>query len=196
MLIEEMINLSTEQYRQLLNKNIDVQSVSVYDEIGNILNIDDDFEIIASSGKIKGISGGSIVDGNSYTVSYLYYPIVNSKAVNLEETNPIVDGIKITAKDVTLALDIDNTKWSSSSTCTWKPDVIPFNGADQFMYPGAYEVRFFDEIVDTSSDAIHPSFGIARMNFEVWDVTPGRTPVKEEVTIIEEGDNLFKIMYL
>ena len=66
---------------------------------------------------------------------------------------------------------------------------IPFNGADQFMYPGAYEVRFFDEIVDTSSTSIHPSFGNARMNFEVWDVTPGRIPTKEEVTIIEEGDN-------
>ena len=27
------------------------------------------------------------------------------------------------------------------------------------------------------------------MNFEVWDVTPGRIPMKEEVTIIEEGSN-------
>tara|TARA_B100000212_G_C27123956_1_gene426154 strand:- start:32 stop:655 length:624 start_codon:yes stop_codon:yes gene_type:complete len=27
------------------------------------------------------------------------------------------------------------------------------------------------------------------MNFEVWDVTPGRVPYKEEVTIIEEGDD-------
>ena len=91
---------------------------------------------------------------------------MNSKAVNLEQTNPIVDGIKITAKDVTLDLDTENTKWSSSSTCTWEPIVIPFNGADQFMYPGAYEVRFFDEIVDSSSTSIHPSFGNSRINFD------------------------------
>ena len=188
-LVEEVINLSTEQYRQLLHENIDVESVSVIDDNGNILSINNDFEIIGSSGKIKGIQGSSLVDGNGYTISYLYYPIVNSKAVNLEQTNPIVDGIKITAKDVTLDLDTENTKWSSSSTCTWEPTVIPFNGADQFMYPGAYEVRFFDEIVDTSSTSIHPSFGNARMNFEVWDVTPGRIPTKEEVTIIEEGDD-------
>ena len=188
-LVEEVINLSTEQYRQLLHENIDVESVSVIDDYGNILSINNDFEIIGSSGKIKGIQGSSLVDGNGYTISYLYYPIVHSKAVNLEQTNPIVDGIKITAKDVTLDLNTENTKWSSSSTCTWEPIVIPFNGADQFMYPGAYEVRFFDEIVDTSSTSIHPSFGNARMNFEVWDVTPGRIPTKEEVTIIEEGDN-------
>ena len=88
-----------------------------------------------------------------------------------------------------LALNEDNTKWSSTSSCTWVPEVIPFNGADQFMYPGAYEVRFFNEIVDTSSTSLHPSFGNSRMNFEVWDVTPGRVPYKEEVTIIEEGDD-------
>ena len=74
---------------------------------------------------------------------------------------------KITAK-MWSSLNEDNTKWSSTSSCTWVPEVIPFNGADQFMYPGAYEVRFFNEIVDTSSTSLHPSFGNSRMNFEVW----------------------------
>ena len=187
--IEDQVVISIEQYRQLSYQNIDLESVQVYDASGNIFVIDQDYEILDEMGKIKGIAGGSITDGNTYTVSYLYYPIVNSKAVSLEETNPIVDGIKVTVQDVELALNVDNTKWSTSSSCSWSPEVIPFNGADQFMYPGAYEVRFFDEIVDTSSTALHPSFGISRMNFEVWDVTPGRIPMQEEVTIIEEGNN-------
>ena len=187
--IEDQVVISIEQYRQLSYQNIDLESVQVYDVNGNIFVIDQDYEILDEMGKIKGIAGGSITDGNTYTVSYLYYPIVNSKAVSLEETNPIVDGIKVTVQDVELALNVDNTKWSISSSCSWSPEVIPFNGADQFMYPGAYEVRFFDEIVDTSSTALHPSFGISRMNFEVWDVTPGRIPMQEEVTIIEEGNN-------
>ena len=50
-------------------------------------------------------------------------------------------------------------------------------------------MRFFIDIIDTSSTELHPSFGNSRMNFEVWDVTPGRIPIKEEVTIIEEGSN-------
>ena len=187
--IEDQVVISIEQYRQLSYQNIDLESVHVYDVNGNIFVIDQDYEILDEMGKIKGIAGGSITDGNTYTVSYLYYPIVNSKAVSLEETNPIVDGIKVTVQDVELALNVENTKWSISSSCSWSPEVIPFNGADQFMYPGAYEVRFFDEIVDTSSTALHPSFGISRMNFEVWDVTPGRIPMQEEVTIIEEGNN-------
>ena len=187
--IEDQVVISIEQYRQLSYQNIDLESVQVYDVNGNIFVIDQDYEILDEMGKIKGIAGGSITEGNTYTVSYLYYPIVNSKAVSLEETNPIVDGIKVTVQDVELALNVDNTKWSTSSSCSWSPEVIPFNGADQFMYPGAYEVRFFDEIVDTSSTTLHPSFGISRMNFEVWDVTPGRIPMQEEVTIIEEGNN-------
>ena len=169
--------------------NIDIGSISVRDEEGNSYDLDYDFELITDLGKIKGLSGGNLIDGETYLISYLYYPIINSKAVNLEETNPIVDGIKIRAKDVALSLNEQNTKWSTSSSCTWDPVVIPFNGADQFMYPGLYEVRFFNDIVDTSSTELHPSFGNSRMNFEVWDVTPGRIPVKEEVTIIEEGSN-------
>ena len=187
--IEDQVVISIEQYRQLSYQNIDLESVQVYDVNGNIFVIDQDYEILDEMGKIKGIAGGSITDGNTYTVSYLYYPIVNSKAVSLEETNPIVDGIKVTVQDVELALNVENTKWSISSSCSWSPEVIPFNGADQFMYPGAYEVRFFDEIVDTSSTTLHPSFGFSKMNFEVWDVTPGRIPMQEEVTIIEEGNN-------
>ena len=187
--IEDQVVISIEQYRQLSYQNIDLESVQVYDVNGNIFVIDQDYEILDEMGKIKGIAGGSITEGNTYTVSYLYYPIVNSKAVSLEETNPIVDGIKVTVQDIKLALNVENTKWSISSSCSWSPEVIPFNGADQFMYPGAYEVRFFDEIVDTSSTTLHPSFGISRMNFEVWDVTPGRIPMQEEVTIIEEGNN-------
>ena len=187
--VEDVISISLSQFRQLSKSNIDIGSISVRGEDGNLYALEYDFQLIPDLGKIKGISGGNLVDGETYLVSYLYYPIINSKAVNLEETNPIVDGVKIRAKDVTLSLNEQNTKWSTSSSCTWEPKVIPFNGADQFMYPGLYEVRFFNDIVDTSSTELHPSFGNSRMNFEVWDVTPGRIPMKEEVTIIEEGSN-------
>ena len=187
--VEDVISISLSQFRQLSKSNIDIGSISVRDEGGNSYDLNYDFELITNLGKIKGLSGGNLTDGETYLVSYLYYPIINSKAVNLEETNPIVDGVKIRAKDVTLSLNEQNTKWSTSSSCTWEPRVIPFNGADQFMYPGLYEVRFFNDIVDTSSTELHPSFGNSRMNFEVWDVTPGRIPMKEEVTIIEEGSN-------
>ena len=187
--VEDVVSISLSQFRQLSKSNIDIGSISVRGEDGNLYALEYDFQLIPDLGKIKGISGGNLVDGETYLVSYLYYPIINSKAVNLEETNPIVDGVKIRAKDVTLSLNEQNTKWSTSSSCTWEPKVIPFNGADQFMYPGLYEVRFFNDIVDTSSTELHPSFGNSRMNFEVWDVTPGRIPMKEEVTIIEEGSN-------
>ena len=170
--VEDVVSISLSQFRQLSKSNIDISSISVRDEGGNSYDLDYDFELITNLGKIKGLSGGNLTDGETYLVSYLYYPIINSKAVNLEETNPIVDGVKIRAKDVTLSLNEQNTKWSTSSSCTWEPKVIPFNGADQFMYPGLYEVRFFNDIVDTSSTELHPSFGNSRMNFEVWDVTP------------------------
>ena len=68
-LIEESVTISIEKYKQLLHKNIDLGSVTVSDESGNTYFINDDFELIDTTGKIKGIDGGDMIDGNNYIVS-------------------------------------------------------------------------------------------------------------------------------
>ena len=55
MLIEESVTISIEQYRQLLYGNIDLGSVTVNDESGNTYFINDDFELLDTTGKIMGI---------------------------------------------------------------------------------------------------------------------------------------------
>ena len=187
--IEEKITIRIDQFVGLLKENIIGESVHVIDENGTEYIQGTDYEILNDIGKIRGIPSGTMSDGQIYTISYTYFPFIDSEHVNSEQLNPIFDGINITVQDVVLALDQSSTGWSSSSRSNWIGDVIPFNGADQFMYPGDYEIRFFDQIADTSSSALHSSFGYSRMNFQVWDVTVGRELAQEEVTIIEEGDS-------
>jgi hypothetical protein len=187
--IEEQITIRLDQFVGLLKENIVGESVLVIDENGNEYIQGNDYEILNDLGKIRGIPSGAMLNGQVYTITYTYSPFIDSEHVQSEQLNPIFDGINITVQDVVLALDQSSTGWSSSSRSNWIGDVIPFNGADQFMYPGDYEIRFFDEIADTSSSALHSSFGYSRMNFQVWDVTIGRELAQEEVTIIEEGDS-------
>jgi len=187
--VEEKITIRIDQYVGLLKENIFSESVQVSDENGNEYIQGTDYDILGDIGKIRGLPTGSMSNGQIYNITYTYFPFIDSEHLNSEELNPIFDGIKITIQDVELALDLSRTSWTSSSVSNWVPEVIPFNGADQFMYPGDYEIRFFDEVVDTSSSALHPSFGYSRMDFQVWDVTNGRESTQEEVTIIEEGDN-------
>ena len=188
--VEEKVIIRIGQYIGLSKVNIVTESVQVLDDVGNEYVQGSDYEILGDIGKIKGLSAGSMSNDYEYTVTYIYFPFIDSEHVHSEELNPIFDGIKITVQDVELALDQIRTGWVTSTLSNWVPEVIPFNNADQFMYPGDYEIRFFDEIADSSSSALHPSFGHSKMKFQVWDVTVGREPAQEEVTIIEEGNNL------
>ena len=187
--VEERINIRIDQYVGLSKVNIVSESFQVIDDSGNEFYDGIDYEILGDIGKIKGLSGGSMLSGSEYIVNYTYFPFIDSEHLNSEELNPIFDGINIMVQDIELALDADRTGWVTSTKSTWVPEVIPFNDAAQFMYPSDYEIRFFDDIADSSSSALHPSFGHSKMKFQVWDVTVGRESTKKEVTIIEEGNN-------
>ena len=187
--VEEKVIIRLDQYIGLSKLNIVPESVQIIDGDGTEYVLGSDFEILGDIGKLKGLSTGSMLNGSEYVVTYVYFPVIDSEHVNSEDLNPIFDGIKITVQDVELDLDDNRTGWKTSTLSNWIPDVIPFNNADQFMYPADYEIRFFDQIVDTSSTSLHPSFGHSRMRFQVWDVTVGRESIQKEVTIIEESND-------
>ena len=58
--VDDIINISLSQFRQLSQPNIDIGSISVRDEEGNSYDLDYDFELITDLGKIKGLSGGNL----------------------------------------------------------------------------------------------------------------------------------------
>ena len=112
----------------------------------------------------------------------MYYGVVASSLLNMEESNPVFDGLKIYAQNQILALDETQMAWSAGSPTNWEPQVKPFNNIGTKMYPADYEVRFFDDIADSSA---RPNYGYVKAKFQVWETTAGLVPEQRKVIILE-----------
>ena len=172
-----------DQFVRLDYGNIDSSSFSLSDSNGNnTYESGIDYELIPKSGKIRAIPGGALLDGVTYLASYMYYGVVESNLLNMEESNPVFDGLKIYAQDQVLALDETQMAWSAGSPTNWEPQVKPFNNIGTKMYPADYEVRFFDDIADSSA---RPGYGYIKAKFQVWETTAGLVPEQRKVIILE-----------
>ncbi|MFH1851720.1 MAG: hypothetical protein ABIA75_05180 [Candidatus Neomarinimicrobiota bacterium] len=150
-----------------------------------------DYVLIPETGQFLACSTGALQDREYYLATYRYFPVIESELLNMEENNPVFDGVKIYAKDVTLDLDTNKTGWTATSYSNWVGAVKPYNNIITKKYPADYEIRFFDTLVDSSSQ---PGKGFIKCNFEIWDVTPGRLPTKNRMVILEitaTKDSLF-----
>ena len=172
-----------DQFVRLDYGNIDSASFSLSDINGsNTYELGADYELILQSGKIRAIPGGGLLDGVTYLAAYMYYGVANSNLLNMEESNPVFDGLKIYAQNQNLALDETQMAWSAGSPTNWEPQVKPFNNIDTKMYPADYEVRFFDNIADSSA---RPGYGYIKAKFQVWETTAGLVPEQRKVIILE-----------
>ena len=69
-------------YGSLDRKNIDSASVEITDESGGTTyQLGIDFTMDYANGIIVATEGGALVEMNTYVVSYLYYPILNSTSM-------------------------------------------------------------------------------------------------------------------
>ena len=101
-----------DQFVRLDYGNIDSTSFSLSDLNGiNTYDSGIDYELIPQSGKIRAIPGGALLDGVTYLASYMYYGVVASNLLNMEESNPVFDGLKIFAQDQILALNETHMEW-------------------------------------------------------------------------------------
>ena len=172
-----------DQFVRLDYGNIDSASFSLSDINGsNTYELGADYELILQSGKIRAIPCGGLLDGVNYLAAYMYYGVANSNLLNMEESNPVFDGLKIYAQNQNLALDETQMAWSAGSPTNWEPQVKPFNNIDTKMYPADYEVRFFDNIADSSA---RPGYGYIKAKFQVWETTAGLVPEQRKVIILE-----------
>ena len=172
-----------DQFVRLDYGNIDSSSFSLSDSNGNnTYESGIDYELIPKSGKIRAIPGGALLDGVTYLASYMYYGVVASSLLDMEESNPVFDGLKIYAQNQILALDETQMAWSAGSPTNWEPQVKPFNNIGTKMYPADYEVRFFDDIADSSA---RPGYGYIKAKFQVWETTAGLVPEQRKIIILE-----------
>ena len=182
MVADELV-AKLDQFIRLDFGNIDSASFSLSDLNGNnSYESGIDYELVPISGKIRAIPGGALLDGVTYLASYMYYGVVASNLLNMEESNPVFDGMKIYAQNQILALDETQMAWSAGSPTNWEPQVKPFNNIGTKMYPADYEIRFFDDIADSSA---RPGFGYIKAKFQVWETTAGLVPEQRKVIILE-----------
>jgi len=143
-----------------------------------------DYELDASYGRVKALSGGSILDGETYTVQYTYYPIIDSQLLNFEESNPIFEGLQIFVQDNNLEVDNTNSAWSTTSATNYTATYGVYSGSPPGKkYPGDFEIRFKNSNISIGE------FG-ANAPFEIFEVTAGMTPksIRFAVLPIGQGD--------
>jgi predicted secreted protein len=180
--VEDELYVKVDQFVRLDYANIDSNSFILTDLNGSTTySAETDFELIYETGQFRALPSGSLVDETTYLAQYYYYGFTGSRLLSMEENNPVIDGMKIFVQDTILALDESKMSWSTGAATTWIPQIKPFNNLDTKMYPADYEIRFSDEISDSSA---RPGYEYIKTKFQVWE-TSGFVPEQRKLVIIE-----------
>ena len=180
----EMFTAKIDKFISLKNKWINETSFGLFNLDKSIVyQINIDYELDSEFGRIKSLPDGSLNEGEQYQIEYTFWPIKNSRLFNLEESNPVFDGMKIYLKDEELKLDLQNTGWSTSSSANSIYSITPYNGDSDYMYPADYEVHFSASIIDTGS------LNEILTNFTIYEVTNGMEPVAQRFAVFDSDQD-------
>ncbi len=91
--------------------NIVPSSFSLRTASGTTLQEGTDYTLNIDNGSIVVLDGGSVATGDSLMATFQYQPVADSELLNLEEANPIFDGLHLSVMDRPLALDLEETGW-------------------------------------------------------------------------------------
>lgn len=128
-------------------------------------------------------------------------PFVGYDVFGLPEEGPLYDGMRVQLFNDTTALDNENSGWLPGSQSNFvvvggvSSEGIP---GRRTIFPADYEIRFFDAIVDTSSEF---NLQAQPTSFEVWNVTDG---VKadfffydfDQNSTLSDSDKVIPLFYL
>jgi hypothetical protein len=121
----------------------------------------------------------NIKNGEEVTIEYTHYALWESRQLNNEESNPVIDGVKIYVKGESLSLNSGKSKWTDGSTGNYAVTVGPFDGKASNMRSGDYEIRWSNN-AEAYTDTLNNT-----MPFEIWNVTPGLVPFKERIVLLD-----------
>ena len=159
---------------------VDPQSVVITNLAGSHQFVQEvDYTIEGESGLIQRIND-ALQDGESYIITYQYFPLFQSQYLEGEPLNPFFDGLQVLVYDNPLALFPDSSGWIAGD-CDYKPTVIvsDFQGT---LYPADFEIRWEGGLGDSiATDALT---GVVAP-FYVWNVTED----KEAHFVIIESDH-------
>ena len=179
--IEETRTIKENVYLTLKKHHVNATRFILKNSSGAVMEQGTDYLIFPESGQIvlTDTLNSRLSDGDQVSLSYTHYPLWQSTQLNNQETNPVVDGIKLYVKGHQLELNKNKSKWVEGSTGNYQTTVGPFDGKASNMRPGDYEIRW------SSNEAIYKDTLNNTMPFEIWNVTPGRIPFKERVVLLD-----------
>lgn len=167
--------------------------LKVYDEYGKVYVENQDFVVNKERGTIRRTSG-HIMETNKITVEFRHYPVLNSTNLNLQDYNPIFDGIKLTLEDeAELAFNSSESKWIEGNTNFQYIAKLSTVGQYKALYPGDYTITFSSQLIDT---AIVNNAGVKRVpvNYSVSEISTGMP--RKIITFLNEKlatkDNLWQ----
>ena len=168
-------------YITLLKNRLNPDHFILRNSAGTVMTPGTDYLLFPDPGQVvvPDTLNSQINDGEAVTIQYTYYPLWESTLLNNEEANPIFDGLRLYVKDKKLGLNLEKSGWSETSQGNYLISVSPYDGKPSNMRAADYEIRWFDTIADTSS------LGTATAPFQIWDVTPGRVPVKKKIAVLD-----------
>ncbi len=187
--IEETFVSFYGNYVALSKANINDTSVVVTDMSGGqVFEAGLDYEVDGPAGTIlvydpAAKPGARMEDNMQYTISYTYFPVYKSKALNGELTNPVFDGIRLAVKQASFGWNKGLSGWSASSQTDLRFQFYFHNNYAE-EDPFDYEITFYDHTVDTSvtnmllpfkvMDVLNNTYmKIATSSSGVWE--PGNT---------------------
>jgi hypothetical protein len=129
-------------------KNIKPESFNLRTASGTQLVSGTDYTLNSDLGSVV-ITGSGISDGDLLTATFRYFPIFESRLVANQEANPVFDGIHLFVQNDPLALDTEETGWSSGGNAIEFEVTTAKAGPGRIPQPNDYEIVFDDANVTT-----------------------------------------------
>ena len=145
-----------------------------------------DYVVNFQRGSIRRTATSTMPANGTYTITYRYYPVYQSRAIKAEDSNPVFDGVSLKIEDhPELRYDSIRSRWvEGSSNFTFLAKITSI-GTRKRLWPADYEVRFSNTDIDT---ALVQSGGLIRVpvRYAVYDVTTG-TPQRIQTFLAENS---------
>ncbi len=143
-------------FTDLKMSNVKASTVVVTDEGGNVID-PSKYIINEGFGKIRGTKYGDIPEGEVFNVTYNYYPIAASSAIDSSDSNPVFDGMRLFVQNDPLDLSQEKSKWDDAvntniiDSVLWSTSNADYIGSPHVQYRADWEVTWVD-LADTNAD--------------------------------------------
>jgi len=142
---------------------------------GAVLTSPGDYVLNATLGNVQ-VTSPNVQDGDILTATFTYYPVYDSRLLSGQEANPVFDGMHLFVNDNVLAIDLEETGWSSGGKGVEFEVVTAKAGPGRIPQPNDYEIIFDNANVSTGFSNNLP------LPFNVTNLTQANTEIRVFVT--------------